>query len=107
VRRRYAPVLILVLVFTLVFLLGGTGRRCSGTAEADGTAKTLEFYLRIAAAKRVRRTSTAANLANRFGREVALKLAVVGADRERRAGVLRDYEGDVPVVGDEPILAAG
>jgi hypothetical protein len=99
-------VFVLALILVLVFFLRATGRRRSGTTQTDGAAKALEFDLGLAVAERVRRPSTAANLANRFGGQVALKVAVVGANRERRARVLRNDQRDVTVVSDEPILSA-
>jgi hypothetical protein len=97
---------LLVFVLILVLFLRAAGRRSSGAAQPDGATKTLEFDFGLAGAERVRGTSAAANLSDRFGRKVALELAVVGANRERCARILRDYEGNVAVVGDEAVLSA-
>jgi len=95
-----------VFVFVFVLVRLTADRRCSRTSQADGATEALELDFGFAVAERIGHPATAADFANGFGGEIALKVAVICANPESGAGVFWHDQGDVTVVRHEPILTA-
>jgi len=99
--------IVFLVAFLLAFLVAVARTRAGARlAQPDRAAEALQVDVGAAAAQHVGRPPSAADFADRLGRQIALELTVIGPHRERRARSLRHDQGDVAVVGDELQLRA-